>query len=548
MAQNLRGADLLVRALQAAGVTRIFTLSGNHIMEVFDALVGSGIEIVHTRHEAAAVHMADAYARLSGRVGVAMVTGGQGHANAAAALPTALAGEVPVLLLSGHAPLAELGDGAFQELPQAAMAAPVTKAAWTAQSAVGLGADVARAIATALSGRPGPVHLSLPTDVLEARIAEVAAPPAEAFAPVPMPLPAATAAMVADLVASAARPVLIAPPSLVTPAGMAALSALEAACGLPAVPMNAPRGLADPTLGALGGLLPQADLVVLLGKPLDFTTRFGRPAAQARFIVLDPEAALIGRAQRLLGERLVLGAIADPISAVTALTAALRRVPAQAEWAAHAREMVGWRPAEWAALAGAPAGPIHPATLCHAINDALAEQGDATFICDGGEVGQWGHGMVRIADAGAPAGATRRITNGVAGAIGVGLPFAIGARAAMPRPTLALMGDGSFGFHMAELDTAARHGLPFVCVIGNDSRWNAEHQIQIRDYGANRAHGCELAPGTRYDLVATALGGHGEVVERAADLRPALARAFASGRPAVVNVMIAGQPAPTLKR
>jgi acetolactate synthase-1/2/3 large subunit len=548
MAQDLRGADLLVRALQAAGVTRIFTLSGNHIMEVFDALVGSGIEIVHTRHEAATVHMADAYARLSGRIGVAMVTGGQGHANAAAALPTALAGEVPVLLLSGHAPLNELGNGAFQELPQAAMAAPVTKAAWTAQSAAGLGADVARAIATALSGRPGPVHLSLPTDVLEARIPDIAAPPAEAFASVPMLLPTATAALVAELVASAARPVLIAPPSLVTPGGMAALAALEAASGLPAIPMNAPRGLADPTLGALAGLLPEADLVLLLGKPLDFTTRFGRPASGARFVVLDPEAALIGRAQRLLGERLVLGAIADPMSSVRALTAALRRVPAQAGWADHVRETVGWRPAEWAALAGAPEGPIHPATLCHAINDALTEQGDATFVCDGGEVGQWGHGMVRTADARAPAGATRRITNGVAGAIGVGLPFAIGARAAVDRPTLALMGDGSFGFHMAELDTAARHGLPFVCVVGNDSRWNAEHQIQLRDYGANRAHGCELAPGTRYDLVATALGGHGEVVERAADLRPALARAFASGRPAVVNVMIEGQPAPTLKR
>lgn len=539
MAQEFRGADLLVRALQAAGVARIFTLSGNHIMEVFDALVGSGIEIVHTRHEAAAVHMADAYARLTGRVGVAMVTGGQGHANAVAALPTALAGEVPLLLLSGHAPLGELGNGAFQELPQAAMAAPVAKAAWTAQAAAGLGAEVARAIALALSGRPGPVHLSLPTDVLEARIAEVPAPPAAAFAGVPIPLPAATAAMVAALIAGAARPVLIAPPALVTPAGLAALAVLEAASGLPAIPMNAPRGLADPTLGALAGLLPEADLVVLLGKPLDFTTRFGRPAAGARFVVLDPEAALLGRAQRLLGERLVLGAIADPTSAVAALTVALRRVPAQDGWAARLREMVGWRPAEWAALAGAPEGPIHPATLCHAITDALADQGDATFICDGGEVGQWGHGIVR---------APRRVTNGVAGAIGVGLPFAIGARAAVPRPTLALMGDGSFGFHMAELDTAARHGLPFVCVVGNDSRWNAEYQIQLRDYGANRAHGCDLAAGTRYDLVAAALGGHGEVVERAVDLRPALARAFASGRPAVVNVVLDGQPAPSLRR
>ncbi|WP_272910979.1 thiamine pyrophosphate-binding protein, partial [Falsiroseomonas oryziterrae] len=334
-----RGADLLVRGLQAARVTRIFTLSGNHIMEVFDALVGSGIEIVHTRHEAAAVHMADAYARLTGRIGVAMVTGGQGHANAVAALPTALAGEVPVLLLSGHAPLAELGNGAFQELPQAAMAEPVCKAAWTARSGAGLAADLARAISLALSGRPGPVHLSLPTDLLEAEVGDVATPEAAAFAPVAMPLPAETARMAAEIVARAARPVLIAPPSLVTPHGVAALAALETATGLPIVPMNAPRGLADPTLGALAEMLPEADLVVLLGKPLDFTTRFGRPAAQARFVVLEPEAALLGRAQRLLGERLVLGALADPASAVAALTAAVTRSPATG-WAKRLREAV----------------------------------------------------------------------------------------------------------------------------------------------------------------------------------------------------------------
>jgi acetolactate synthase-1/2/3 large subunit len=534
-----RGADLLVHGLQAAGVTRIFSLSGNHIMEVYDALVGSGIQIVHTRHEAAAVHMADAYARLTGQVGVAMVTGGQGHTNGVAGFPTALAGEVPVLLLSGHAPLKELGNGAFQELRQAEMAAPIAKAAWTAQRAEELAADIARAVSLARSGRPGPVHLSLPTDLLEATVEGVAPPPAAAFAPAAMPLPATTAHVIAELVAAAERPLLLAPPALCTPAGLAALAALEAASGLPAAAMNSPRGLADPSLGAFPELLPEADLILLLGKPLDFTSRFGRPAAKARFVAIEPDAALLGRAQRLLGERLLLGAVAEAPAAVLALTAAMRRVPAQEGWAAHVRETIAWRPAAWAGLAGAPEGPIHPATLCHAINAALAAQGDATFVCDGGEVGQWGQSLVR---------APRRITNGVAGAIGVGLPFAIGARAAVPAPTLALMGDGSFGFHMAELDTAARHGLPFVCVVGNDSRWNAEHQIQLRDYGANRAHGCELAPGTRYDLVATALGGHGEYVERAEDLAPALERAFASNRPAVVNVVIAGEPAPTLNR
>ena len=530
-----RGADLLVAGLKAAGVERIFTLSGNHIMEVFDALIGSGIGIVHTRHEAAAVHMADAYARLTGRIGVALVTGGQGHSNAAAALPTALAGEVPVLLLSGHAPLAELGNGAFQELAQAAMAAPVTKASRTAQSAPGLAADMARAISIALSGRPGPVHVSLPTDLLEAEV-EGEVPPAAAFKPVVAKLPAETAGMVAGLLSRAARPLMLAPPALVSPAGTAALAALEAATGLPALPMNSPRGLADPTLGALVELLPEADLVVLLGKALDFTSRFGRSAAQARFIALDPDAALIGRAQRLLGDRMVLGAIADPMESVAALAAVAKPVAAQSGWAARTRETVSHRPEAWAALAGAPPGPIHPATLCHAIQAALPP--DATFVCDGGEVGQWAQAMIT---------APRRITNGVAGAIGAGIPFAIGARAALGRPTLALMGDGSFGFHMAEIDTAARHGLPCVIVVGNDGRWNAEHQIQLRDYGANRAHGCDLAPGTRYDLIATALGGHGEFVERSEQLAPALARAFAADKPAVVNVIIEGQAAPVLK-
>ena len=539
---SMRGADLLVRGLQAAGVTRIFTLSGNHIMEVFDALLGSGIELVHTRQEAACVHMADAYARLTGRIGVALVTGGQGHANATAALCSALAGESPVLLLSGHAPTNQLGDGAFQELPQATMAAPVTKLSLTAGHAESLAEDLARCIRVALSGRPGPTHLSLPTDLLEAEVGPLAAPPASAFARRAMPLAAASAAMVAEAIAQARRPLLLGAPALCSPAGFAAMAAVELACGLPVVPMNSPRGLNDPSLGAFREPLAAADLIVLIGKPLDFTLGFGRApptAPDSRVLVLEPDAAVIARAQRLLGPRLLAAFPCDPTEAMAALAIALRRIPGQAGWAESVREAVAWRPESWKSLRGAPAGPIHPATLCHAITESLAGQPNAIFVCDGGEVGQWGQSLVR---------APSRVTNGVAGAIGVGIPFGIGARAATGAPVLALMGDGSFGFHMAELDTAARHGLPVVTVVGNDSCWNAEHQIQIRDYGANRAHGCDLAPGTRYDLVAIALGGHGEWVREATDLAPALARALASGKPACVNVEIAGQPAPSLKR
>src|SRR5260221_3039637 len=168
---KFRGAHALVQSLGALGVRRVFTLSGNHIMPIFDAALDAGIELIHTRHEAAAVHMADAGARLTGEPGIALVTGGPGHANAVAALYTAAMAESPVVLLSGHAPLAELGTGAFQEMRQAEIAAPLAKASWTNESADTVADDVGRAVDISLAGRPGPVHVSLPSDCLEGEAA-----------------------------------------------------------------------------------------------------------------------------------------------------------------------------------------------------------------------------------------------------------------------------------------------------------------------------------------------------------------------------------------
>src|SRR6185437_4899992 len=168
---GIRGAEIVMRTLHRAGHNTIFTLSGNHIMSLFDAAIDTRHRLVHTRHEAAAVHMADAWGRLTGEPGIAMVTGGPGHANAAAALMTALGQESPLVLLSGHTETTQLGRGGFQELRQAEMAAPVAKASWTATHTETLGTDVAKAIRIARSGRPGPVHLSLPSDLLDATVA-----------------------------------------------------------------------------------------------------------------------------------------------------------------------------------------------------------------------------------------------------------------------------------------------------------------------------------------------------------------------------------------
>ena len=542
-----RGADRLVQALQQAGVRCLFTLSGNHIMPVYDALIGSGIRLVHTRHEAAAVHMADAWARLTGAVGVALVTGGPGHANAVGALYTALMAESPVLLLSGHAPLSQRGMGAFQEMRQAEMAGPVCKASWTCEGADALASDLARAAALARSGRPGPVHLSLPSDALEGAGAASSVPAADALVPLGQPLAADSARELIDWLQAAQRPLILAGPGALTRAGRMQTAALEVVCGVPVIGMESPRGVADPSLGALAQQLATADAVLLLGKRLDFTLKFGQApafAAAARWAQVDAEPAEIERTRRAVGDRLQATALADLPAAFEALRRAATTsgtAPTRhADWRASVNAAIAWRPPAWAQAQAALPGRLHPVQMLRPLQALLSSHPDAVLISDGGEIGQWAQACLH---------APQRLINGVAGSIGSGLPFALAARCALPPevPVVAVMGDGTYGFHLAEIDTAVRCGLPLIVVVGNDARWNAEYQIQLKDYGPERLIGCELAA-TRYDLATAGLGGHGEFVTHADDLPAALQRAQASGLPACINVMIEGLPAPQLRQ
>jgi acetolactate synthase I/II/III large subunit len=538
-----RGADIVARTLVRASVKRVFTLSGNHVMSIFDAAPAAGLDLVHVRHEAAAVHMADAWARFTGDVGVALATGGPGHANAVPALYTALASESPVVLLSGHSPLDEMGRGAFQEMRQVDLAAPLTKASWAVSSASELARDVARAMRIAASGRPGPVHLSLPSDALDATVADAALPVASAFAPSPTALAPAAAEAVLGELARAARPVILVAPTLLRGPGRDAASRLAATARIPLAGMDSPRGLAEPALGALAEMLPQADLVVLLGKPLDFMLKFGRPpviAPDCRFVQVDPDPAMLERTSREIGARLAFGAIADAAAAAATLVElAAKRTWPKSVWFDEVTAAIAYRPSAWATVSSARDGQVHPLDVCRAVQRVLDRHEDAVLISDGGEFGQWAQACLT---------ARRRTTNGPAGAIGAAVPFAVAAKLAFPdAPVVAMSGDGSFGFHMGEYDTAARRSAPFIAVVGNDARWNAEHQIQIKSYGSERAIGCELLP-TRYDLVAAGLGGHGEHVVRATDLAGALDRAVASQRPACVNVAIESLAAPDLSR
>jgi acetolactate synthase-1/2/3 large subunit len=534
----MRGADAIARALARVGARVVFTVSGNHIMSIFDALLETPIRLIHARHEAAAVHMADAWARLTGECGFALVTGGPGHSNAVSALYTAQAAEAPVVLLSGHAPLAELGRGAFQEMAQAELARPLTKASWTARADIPLAHQLMEAIALARSGRPGPVHLSLPTDLLENESALDEHGP-DTLEPLANPLAAASARAILDALNASERPIILAGPLLCQPSAGDVLQRISGALGVATVAIESPRGLNDPSLGAFRAVLGRADLLVLLGKMHDFTLRFAEPPfvdAACKFVVIDPDPALIARAVREKGHRILFSPLADARDAAEALASASRPVAAEG-WRAEVAAAVSRRPPHWDSLSSRTQGKLHPVELCRAVEAAIAARPDAVFISDGGEVGQWAQSLVRCRN---------RIINGVAGAIGAALPFAIGVAAVEPgRPVVAVSGDGAFGFHMAEFDTAARYDLPLVVVLGNDAAWNAEHQIQLRTYGAQRAHSCEMLP-TRYDQAVAALGAHGELVTSADELPSALDRALRCGRPACVNVMIEQVPAPVI--
>ena len=270
--------------------------------------------------------MADAWGRLTGDAGIALVTGGPGHANAVGALFTARAAELPMVLLSGHAATWELGRGGFQEIRQADMAGPVTKASWTATSAATLGHDLGKAIRIATSGRPGPVHLSLPSDLLEERVESNAIvwPNTQSTAAAVPALPEAVADAVLAAIAGAARPLILAGPALSSSSGRALINRLELATKAPAVIMESPRGIADATLGAFPDLVRRVDLIVLLGKALDFTTRWASAPAfdpGVRLIAIDPEPALVERAANEKGDRLLMGCIADIRSAAETLIA-----------------------------------------------------------------------------------------------------------------------------------------------------------------------------------------------------------------------------------
>jgi acetolactate synthase-1/2/3 large subunit len=543
MSTNTRGADLLVAAMSRAQVANVFTLSGNQIMPVFDASFDSELRLIHVRHEAAAVHMADAWGRLTTEPGVTLVTAGPGFANTLSALYVASMAESPLVLISGHAPTDQLGRGAFQEMAQTEMAAHVCKASWMVSNSESIGHDFARAFRVARSGKPGPVHLALPFDLLNVHPAgfRKLIPQDSDFHSLVCLLDVDSARNILAATRAASRPLILVGPASMRGDGPKLLESLSRATGVPAVATESPRGINDPSLRRFADVLAEADLVLLVGKQLDFTLRFGAAPTfhpDCRFIHIDSDTqALELSSHNLARDRLIGTELADAIPAFERL---IQLAPefewAKSSWRSDVQSAIANQPDTEPELPSSSAGRLHAAEVCRGINEFLAPSDDSVFVSDGGEFGQWAQACIK---------APHRIINGPSGAIGSAIPFAMAARLAFPESVIvATLGDGTFGFHPFEFDTAVRYDLPFVAVVGNDACWNAEHQIQLRDYGAERTHSCDLNA-TPYHEVVKALGGYGESVTNLKTFQPALKRALRSKQPACLNVDIERDSAPT---
>ncbi|MEE2687203.1 MAG: thiamine pyrophosphate-binding protein, partial [Chloroflexota bacterium] len=520
---NLNGGHLFIRCLKQEGVKRVFTIVGDTILPLVDAAADEGIEFIDTRHEGAAMHMADGYARITGEPTVAMFTGGPGYSNAISALPAIYTSESPVIFVAGCAELPEKGMTTFQEIDQVSMAEPVTKGSWLIHDKNRIPEFVATAFRSAMSGRPGPVHLTLPIDIQEAVISEDDLPPYLPNEYRNMGRAQGDPELIrqaANLLSGAQKPVII----LGNPARYSVstdqASALAEKIGAPVFTVEQARGLidddhplcfgyADGALNATAWRFREAVVVLLLGKRLDHRYRYGGIfSPTAKIIQADPSEAEIGRNRGvsvpLLGD---LGAITEQ------LTSACQSNPNLAPWLSQLQiDRQSWLDTLAANAVGNQ--PLHPMDVYTSLEGIIDD--DTFIIMDGGDYVQWGRSFMKAHKPG------RFIRLGPLSHLGAGLPYGMAAKLAHPESkVLVFTGDGAFGFYPMEFDTCIRHNLPMTVVMGNDSTWGIDKTFQMAYF--DRAIGTDLRS-VRYDKVVEAIGGHSEYVEQKQDIAPAVTR------------------------
>ena len=529
------GGRLAAKALKAAGVECVFTLSGGHVMGIYDGCLDEGIKVVDVRHEQAATHAADAWARLNpGKVGVAILTAGPGVTDGVTGVANAWRANSPILVIGGQGPFNNLRRGSLQEMDHVSVMRPITKWADVCYETGRIGEYIEVAVRNALSGVPGPAFLEIPMDVLHSPIdVDAIALPRFRDYRVAATANGALIEEAATLLQQAERPMVMAGTALKWSEGGPALRRFAESTHLPVftngmgrgqLPMNHPQFFNRSRKNALA----DADVVVLAGTPLDFRMKYGGSIpADAKIIQLDLDETLIGQNRSadigLVGN---LGANLDAIRAELTNKGGVDF----SDYAASLRQIEDVAEAAMASQLNSDEVPIDPLRLCREIADYIATDDQMIVIGDGGDIVAQSSKVLKVPEHGT------WMDPGPLGTLGVGMPFALAAQLSNPdKRVMIIYGDGSFGLNGFEFDTAVRFGLPIVGIVGNDAAWGQMMRPQAMLYGNDRLVATELNY-TRYDKVVEALGGHGEHVVVPDDIGPAIERAFASGKPALVNV------------
>jgi acetolactate synthase-1/2/3 large subunit len=519
------GGRIVAGALKSRGVSHLFTLSGGHLFSIYDGCKAEGIEIVDVRHEQSAVFAAEGFAKATRGLGVAALTAGPGVTNGISAIAGAQANCSPVCVLGGRAPELRWGSGSLQEIDHLPFVSPLVKSAETVKEPGQIAARTAAALDTAFASPYGPTFIDYPLDVVFTE-AELEVP----SAPAPEGLPAEGIEQAAALLAGAERPAIMAGTGLYWGRGEDQLRRLAEALGIPVFLNGLGRGClpADHELAfsrARGAGLGGADVALVIGVPLDFRLGFGASIAEdAKLIRLDaaPNELSANRAPDLD----MVGDIAASLAAIgEAVGEGSRRTE---PWLAElGRVEAEKRAAEQEELNDARS-PLHPVRIYKELGEVLER--DAIVVGDGGDFVSYAGRFVETYQPGC------WMDPGPFGCLGAGPGQAIGAKLAHPeRQVCLLLGDGAFGFAGMEFDTMARHGIPVVGVMGNNGIWALEHHPMKFLYGYSVA--AELRPETPYEQMVEALGCDGVLVREPGELRPALERAFESGRPTLVNVL-----------
>ena len=542
---KITGSHLIAKSLEKAGVENIFTLAGDHVLPALDVIGTENFKIWDTRHEQAAVHMADAWGRITGKLGVSIYTT-PGLSNAIPGLANAIHSESPLLSISGSAELAELGRGAMQEIDQVGMAKPITKGSWMITDPRRIPDMIGHAIRVAYSGRRGPVHITIPVDVQQMEVDDYENYEflTETFS-IQNSIPATNSQLssMIDLMKNAKKPLIILGSAAAYSDSTESINELIKTIKFPVMTEGDARGMIpdshefscgffDNGLNLAAKKIRETDLLILIGRKQDLIIGYAMSPvvpSSAKVIQIDPDGSVIGRNRKVdIG---ITGDINSIIPQI--LSEAKKQKWNNLEWIDELKEAQKTQK-EQLEINAQNQNPMHASFVHKTVGKILTD--DDILVFDGGDFCHFGRAFHQ---ANSPKSWWYLPTSGM---LGQAIPTALAAKIAHPNKRVFMFtGDGAFGFNGFEYDTAVRHNLPFIGIMGNDSTWGIDKHIQEKVFGKTVA--TKLLP-SRYDKVVSGLGGYSEHITDPGDLKNALNRAISQNLPSLLNIQISNSISP----